>query len=354
MDGRSAPMKLPPDAIHACPHCDQPIRVAVPERQGDRGAIHWTDGYVLLRTYGQPAAISRCGTCRRVYWLEDAPRLGTLPASEGLEPQEWALIGVNEPAATLAEPSSGPRPWSEAPRQLGLSLAEWLEAITAGVGVTPARQHQLRLEALWQSNHRARFRVRRPPRRSPTDLENLRVLMTSAARSHEASGAASDALFCAELLRLIGEFEPALAWLDKVTTDPVHAEHLGLLRRLVEAKDQTVERLDADRRRARAKPAPRRSRPPPPLRLVERTREDFEDMGDYFASFAEPLQPGTPRLEAMAAFARRLGAELLLTNSGAPFGDAACCISICPLTQSEADQFRLEFAPLRDGRIEIL
>ena len=88
--------------------------------------------------------------------------------------------------------------------------------------------------------------------------------------------------------------------------------------------------------------------------LVVPTRADPKQGVDYSAHFNEIIGEDDPRLAEMVAFARRLGAGLVLCPDGFPSSGMACSVSLGILAEIEATEFCRTFSPDMESAIPLL
>lgn len=189
--------------ILTCPHCAAPHRRETYRSVNSIGARYWSDGYLQARLWPRPPKIARCGSCGRLFWLEEAQQIGEL---EDLDSRAMLEIGGEE----LPPPAPRPPEWENAPEISNYpSAKEFVEALQVFADAGPERLRHLRM-ALWHEHND----VKRDPRWSwPRECEehfapNLEALIQMFDES-----APCDRLLKAEALRELGRFEPAVEML---------------------------------------------------------------------------------------------------------------------------------------------
>lgn len=338
------------DDVHACPACAAPFRVFTLQSANNLGDTYWTDGYVSRPMMWRPSALTRCHACRGFFWLEDAPRLGTLPGPRGpglevgLEDKDGSASGARTgvPAERLHE-------WKSSPMIRGLGLEEHYEALESGAGSTEERDFLARLMAFWASSDKNRIRRRKKDRqKTPEDVRSMRALLARAAARFTARGSHGDACLGAEIHRQLGEFDQARAWLRRIGPRTMVGAHVEAIGRLAAEANRAVAEVDVRSHYEAALDAAVTGKSLEPLLIVERTRVVLDGMGEYHAYFAKMPGKDGPDLEDLATQAGQLGAELLFTPSGRPFKGMACHLTVRPLTRAEADELTERFDPERD------
>ena len=110
------------DLIIACPLCHAPARVFQIMSGNTMGAITWTDGWMDAPLLPRVPRITRCQTCRKIYWLAMAPELGF---SGGTSAEDAPPVEDR---------------WADAPHVEPLDEAACFEALRDGLGASPDGQ----------------------------------------------------------------------------------------------------------------------------------------------------------------------------------------------------------------------
>jgi hypothetical protein len=211
-----------PDQIIACPQCKGLAKYMTLMSGNTMGAQVWTDGKRVAPMLPRPPAVVKCRHCGECYWLADAKKAGTVDPWRG-EAQQ-----VNPSWATTEEVQE---PTEE----------EYYVAIEKGLPKDSKEERRLRVLAWWRSNDAFRDDPRAPTdgnRSSPgpwrKNLEALANLLHDG--DHNAR------LMKAEVLRELGEFEPAKQVLGSIDSSEVAAV-VHQLRSLCERGDTRVREL---------------------------------------------------------------------------------------------------------------
>jgi hypothetical protein len=212
-----------PDHVVACPHCKALAKHLTLMSGNTFGAQRWTDGKMVAPMLPRPPAVVKCHACGECYWLEDAESVGTVDS-------EHCRTGRPDNPA-----------WAAAPEVKELNEREYYKALRRGLAADRQQERELRILAWWRSNDAYRSRQRRSASgavlRSTAWEENLKALRDLLDESDE-----GDRLMKAEVLRELGEFEPARQLLKGVTSD----EFSAVARQfdaLCEARDTRVREL---------------------------------------------------------------------------------------------------------------
>lgn len=194
-----------PTLILACPHCGTAHSKETFGSVNTLGAKFWSDGWIDARMWPATVRISRCSSCARVFWLDDATQLGQL------EDPFYAHIRAGSEGAPLQQ---DPRTeaWRRAPR-IGRSdedVKTLLEALAEVDASATDRIRHLRMR-LWH-----RLNDARRDGAMPADQEHQEFFRPNL----DALGAllddsdANDRLLKGEVSRELGEFGSALALLE--------------------------------------------------------------------------------------------------------------------------------------------
>ncbi|WP_165070385.1 hypothetical protein [Paludisphaera rhizosphaerae] len=191
----------------ACPSCKAFAWYAMSFSGNTFGAKRWTDGKMIAPMCPQPPSFIRCRSCTSLYWLDEAPRLGTLdPLSPaGNDPRFRSAPSVEEP-----------------------SEAEYYEALE-NPPKDPHRERELRTLAWWKSNDARRGTEGGQAIQFGDDAAPLKQDDAEPASSQEGRVANMEALAAmldesndsallmkAELLRELGRFSESVALLDRI------------------------------------------------------------------------------------------------------------------------------------------
>ena len=188
-------MRVAPDLIVACPHCEAFARIFQLLEPNLLGAITWSDGWQDTPLMPRPPRITRCHACRKAFWTAEA-----------------APVGYHDP--DLPNPRAQPG-WAEAPLLQPLDEAGLMAALAEGLAETPELELELRVAIWWRGNDRERTQdpdAAPPPRTlSPEATANMERVIALCADGEE-----DLLLFRAEAQRQLGDFEGAQRTLDGV------------------------------------------------------------------------------------------------------------------------------------------
>ena len=211
-----------PDHVYACRGCGSLVRIASLVSGNTVGAVWWTDGKMSAPMLPEVPSFSRCGGCRRFFWVSGLKEVGKIQHMVG---------------------GSGARPeWLQAPRIRELEEDELLEAIDAGLFGDRNEELYLRVRAWWAANEPLRDL---PPgegtadgaglsQRAQANLERLAGMFDS--------GQPDERLFLAEIERERGRFETALDLL-RADFPAQFSAAADRIRELAQARDALVRRI---------------------------------------------------------------------------------------------------------------
>jgi hypothetical protein len=237
-----------PDQIIACPHCQGLAKYRTWVSGTRFGVLGWTDGKQedVGMVGPRPPAVVKCRHCAECYWLADAKEIGTVAPWRGegrpVDPAWRAAPEVEEPAEE-----------------------EYYRALEKGLAKDRRQEGSVRVLAWWRRNDAFRSRpepVTAAPEGWRRNLEALARLLDE--------GDENDLLMKAEVLRELGQFQPAKELLSRVGS----SEYRGVarqLRDLCDRGDRCVRQLS------------------------------FEESQDVDALIAMAKAGGTPRLPAVYA-----------------------------------------------------
>ena len=202
-----------PIQVVACPSCKTFAWYAATLSGNTFGARRWTDGKMIAPMFPQPPSFIRCGSCKSLYWLDQAEQKGSFDplGPAGNLPKLRAAPSIQEP-----------------------SEAEYYEALE-NAPEDRYRERELRTLAWWKSNapHRGPEGASTiqfgddpapPPKSDDTEptsspearRANMEALVAILDESDEGT-----LLMKAELLRELGRFPEALALLERIQGDPL-------------------------------------------------------------------------------------------------------------------------------------
>jgi hypothetical protein len=193
-----------PDQIIGCPHCQGLAKYRTWVSGTGFGVVCWTDGkQENVGMIGpRPPAVVKCRHCAECYWLADADEIGTVAPWDGqpVDPAWRAAQEVEEPAE------------EDYDRALQKSLAD-----------DRRQERTLRMLAWWRRNDAFRSRPECVTSASEVWRRNLEALAGLLEDGDE-----NDRLLKAEVLRELGQFQPAKELLSRVHS----SEHRGVVRQL--------------------------------------------------------------------------------------------------------------------------
>lgn len=184
-----------PDLVIACPNCGALARVPTLASGNTFVGKAWTDGKATYPMLPDPLVVSRCPSCARIFFLDDAPAVGEL--------DEFDLFSDDPQPASAADLLR-----KQAPRLEPLGRTDWLAALAQDVATTRIRVLYLRLQAWWASNDPFRdapLEWVAIERREAPDHANALALLELLEPEDT-----SERLLKAELLRELGCFPEAL------------------------------------------------------------------------------------------------------------------------------------------------
>lgn len=206
-----------PDQIVACPHCSGLAKYKTLLSGNNFGARIWTDGKQIAPMLLEPPSVVKCRSCATFFWLADAKDVGTIPSGGSVDPAWLVAEEVREPTEE-----------------------EFYQAIDNGLAADSVQEKELRILA-WQRRNDA---SRHPTKQiggaltiTPMFNGNLQALARLLDNEND-----DDRLLKAELLRELGEFEPAKQILSGVYSDRF-ATIVRQLRLLCDAGDVGVREL---------------------------------------------------------------------------------------------------------------
>jgi hypothetical protein len=204
-----------PDLVKACPACGRLIRQKTLMSGNTFGALTWTDGYQVAPMLPSYPSMVKCN-CGNFFWLEDVESVGEIPFSARDVPEEWEA----------------------APEATKLSLNEYREALSMGVGTSPEKERYLRVKLWWKINDKRRQNpLEVPPEYQSLFRENLERLLEIL--SAESPG---QKIMNAEILRELGRFEESIELLKTITEN----EFAEYIKSLAEKEDKFVHRFESD------------------------------------------------------------------------------------------------------------
>jgi hypothetical protein len=184
-----------PDQILACPSCGSPLRRQTLASGNTFGATFWSDGKQEAPMLPDFPAVSRCGHCHSIFWVEDAASLG------------------EDDSFREEQPKTQPEAWANALDIDFLDADGYVEAID--MTSDPVRIQFLRI-MLWHAlNDRSRNEVAvkhvEPSDRFVRNLEAL-IQLLDETNPHER-------IMKAEALREIGRHADAIQLLTDAGDD---------------------------------------------------------------------------------------------------------------------------------------
>ena len=206
-----------PDQIVACPHCSGLAKYKTLLSGNNFGARIWTDGKQVAPMLPAPPPVVQCRHCARFYWLADAKDVGTISTGGSVD-SSWLV------AKEVQEPTE----------------EEFYKAIDNGLAADSGQEKELRILAWQRRNDPFRQSTKQTEDAStitPMFNRNLQALARLLDNENE-----DDRLLKAELLRELGEFEPAKQVLSGVSSDRF-ATIVRQLRLLCDAGDAGVAEL---------------------------------------------------------------------------------------------------------------
>lgn len=181
-----------PDQILACPSCGKPLRRETLTSGNTFGAILWSDGKREAPMLPDFPAVSRCGHCHSIFWVEDAASFG-----------EDDRFGEEQP-------EKQPETWARALDIDFLDADGYVEAID--MTSEPKRIHFLRI-MLWHTLNDPYRNDKAVSQGSQSDLfvRNLEALIQLLDETNP-----GERIMKAEALREIGRHEDAIQLLMDV------------------------------------------------------------------------------------------------------------------------------------------
>lgn len=194
-------------------------------------ASRWSDGYSSILMVPDASLLGYCESCDRIYWQEDAIRLGIVPQSKGGRISNSRRYGWFSQAIArflgrrqevrqavsfdeelerwrVAELASRSANYIVSPRPRDL-----LSAVQREQWDTPERETYLRTWLWWVGRHGQRGRRMDEKIPEGAIIDNMAALLAL----HQASPAADEvAMAVGELLRQFGRFDEAAAMLEGV------------------------------------------------------------------------------------------------------------------------------------------
>lgn len=186
-----------PDQIVACPHCKGLAKYMTLMSGNTFGARVWTDGKQVAPMLPHPPTVVKCRNCVECYWLTEAKEIGSVDpwGDEDLIDPTWAA------AQEVQEPGED----------------EYYEILDGTMVADRLQQRKLRVLAWWRRNDAFRDdpEVQAPRTSSAVAMcrKNLEALVRLFDEANE-----DERLMKAEVLRELGEFEPAKQVLSRVTS----------------------------------------------------------------------------------------------------------------------------------------
>jgi hypothetical protein len=186
-----------PDEIFSCPHCKTILKRWTIGSGNTFGSTLWSDAKLVAPMLPQAVRVTRCPSCRKTFFVEDAEQLGT----------DWRYRAFG------SEREPVPKEWEEASMVEGADADDLQDAI--GQTTDSDRLRFLRMELWHKHNNPLREEPRKRSRSSPAgfveNLEALALLMDE--------GDVQDRLVKAEIWRELGRFDEAVNLLQDVPKD---------------------------------------------------------------------------------------------------------------------------------------
>jgi hypothetical protein len=179
------------DLVIACPYCAAAARVFQLFSGNTFGAITWTDGWMDAPMQPKAPRITRCHSCKKIYWVFIAPQLGFLPFDESGE-----VAGE----------------FKDAPHVTPLAEADCFEALREGLGASEDLELELRVLTWWRGNDA----FREPEHVAGYSLSEEAVANMERFVAMTEHGDEDLLLFRAEALRHLGRFDEARQTLNGV------------------------------------------------------------------------------------------------------------------------------------------
>ena len=188
-----------PDIIITCPKCEALSRVPSLTSGNTFGAELWTDGKVIAPSMRVAPRITRCHQCDGFFWIEDATEAGQI--------------------YFFSKDGDVPRSWREAREITILTETQLLDALDEGLGDTPSREYQLRIDAWWAFNDSQRGSDQAG--HAPVDRESRRGKNMTRLSEFDTGDGFEDSFDKAEIARQFGDFEGAIRILDAINVSPI-------------------------------------------------------------------------------------------------------------------------------------
>lgn len=199
--------------VISCPHCHAPLLEAQLRSLTNYGSVSWSDGHVDMITFCHTGSIAKCDECNKLFWLEDAEKLGQM--IERPMTLEFSLIKrivhrclgsyerhFRNEAAWLKLPSS----WKRAIQIVPPKTEDLVAALDSGFADRPERERYLRRQLWWACNDPDRGYKRNSPFTPEQARENMtRLLSLYCALPEEERQVIKEG----ELLRELGRFDEA-------------------------------------------------------------------------------------------------------------------------------------------------
>ena len=205
-----------PDYVYRCPHCSALARQRSISSGNTFGAVYWSDAKRDAPMFPERPALVACPKCETFFWIESLELVGEV---------DWY------------HRDNSPAEWANAPYFRGFDGGDFIDALRAGAGDTPAHELYIRVRLWWSLNDAYRKDDAPRGKRDKTFIDNLerfRLLL---------DGGPNDTLLRAEIERESGNFEQAIQLCDKLVGTNA-ASHLieiaALIRARAMAKDEGV------------------------------------------------------------------------------------------------------------------
>ena len=187
-----------PDQVIACPNCKGLAQYMTLVSGNTFGARTWTDGKQIAPMLPRPPVVVKCHHCGEFYWLAEAEEVGTIKPWEGKG-------GEANPA------------WDDAQKVVEPTEEEYYQAIEKGFATNSRQERSLRVLAWWRRNDAfrdtAQAQFLEGANASGACRENLEALGELLTEEDD-----NDRLMKVEVLRELGDFEPAMQVLGHVTS----------------------------------------------------------------------------------------------------------------------------------------